>query len=106
MSLPVVAKSKLHADLVMPDPSTNMALDLCHLEPVEVPEGFRRRLDAVLDRVLNTFLRRSDDLRDTVDMIAHFRSPVDALARFQVRVSTCGSHPNGDVHAAVGTMLT
>ena len=58
------------ADLALND----VALNLGHLEPVEVPEGFRRSLDAVLDGILNTLFRRSDDLRDTVDMIAAFET--------------------------------
>jgi hypothetical protein len=33
----------------------DVALDLCHLEPGEVPERFRRRLNTVLDGVLTLF---------------------------------------------------
>ena len=106
-SLRIVAKAQLHADLVVADLAFNdVALNLGHLEPVEVPERFRRSLDAVLDGVLDTFFRRSDDLRDTVDMIAHFRSLVEALDKFQGRDSICGSHPKGDVDAAFDTTLT
>jgi hypothetical protein len=75
-SLWIVAKAKLHANLKM----TNLAiddvtLDLRNLEPVKMPERFRCCLNTVLDGVLHTGLRRSDDLGDAVNMISHSHSP-------------------------------
>jgi hypothetical protein len=46
----------------MPDLAIDdMALDLCHLEPLEIPERFCRRPNAMLDGILDTGFRCSDD---------------------------------------------
>ena len=70
--LPVVAKAELHADLVMADRSVDdMALNLSHLEPFEIPERFSRRLNAMLHGIFDAGFRCSDDLGDAVNMIGH-----------------------------------
>jgi hypothetical protein len=72
MSLRLIAKAKLHTDLVMADLAIDdMASDLCHLEPFEIPERLCRRLNAMLDSILDAGFRCSDDLGDAVNMIAH-----------------------------------
>src|SRR5665213_679427 len=72
LSLRFVAQAELHADLVMADRAVDdMALDLRHLEPFEVPQRLCRRLDAVLHGILDAGLRRADDFGNAVDMFTH-----------------------------------
>jgi hypothetical protein len=82
VSLPVVARAKLHADLVMADRAVDdMAPNLCHLEPFEIPERFSRGLNPMLDGIFDAGFRCSDDLGDAVNMIAHLWSPFEVLVR-------------------------
>jgi hypothetical protein len=80
--LPVVAKAELHADLVMADRSVDdMAPNLCHFKPFEIPERFSRRLNPMLDGIFDAGLRCSDDLGNAVNMIAHLWSPFEVPLR-------------------------
>jgi hypothetical protein len=59
----------------------DVSLDLGYLEPLEIPEGFRSRFDTVLDGILNTGFRCTDDLGDAVNMIAHLPYPATVEGR-------------------------
>ena len=54
-------------DLVIDD----LATDLGHLEPVEVPEGLPGAVQRAADRGLDSLRRRADDLGDPVGALAH-----------------------------------
>jgi hypothetical protein len=62
----------------------DVSLDLGYLEPLEIPEGFRSRFDTVLDGILNTGFRCTDDLGDAVNMIAHLPYPATVGVRGRI----------------------
>jgi len=96
--LRLVAKAKLHTDLVMADTTiADVSLDLGDLEPLEIPEGFRSRFDTVLDGILNTGFRCADDLGDAVNMIAHLRYPATVGVRGEFQPGVCGGVPDGSL---------
>jgi hypothetical protein len=53
----------------------DVAARLHHLEPADLPERARGAADGVLDRVLDAYLRGTDDLDDAVDVIGDLILP-------------------------------
>lgn len=54
----IVSQAQFHANLEMANFAIDdVTLDLCHLEPLKMTESFRRRLNAVLNGVLDTGFR-------------------------------------------------
>ena len=61
-----------HGDLEVLDVTLDdVAPDLGHLEPVEVPDGFGRPPHAVAHRLLDAVARGADDFGDPVGAVAH-----------------------------------
>src|SRR5271170_5960741 len=49
----------------------DVAAGLDHLEPAQLAQGLRCPGNRPLDRVVDAFLGRADDLNDTIDVIFH-----------------------------------
>src|SRR5262249_8590104 len=70
----------------------HMAPGFDNLEPVDAPDRLRGACDRIPDRVVDTNFRRTDQLNDLIDMVAHFRILLDATGTYK--------QPTGDAHAA------
>src|SRR3546814_3203681 len=70
----LVAEAELHADLEMTDGILDdVAADLGHLEPLEVPQRLRGGADGVADRVVERVGRGAVDLGAGLDVARHGR---------------------------------
>src|SRR3954453_20696783 len=68
-------EADLETDLEVLDRAVlDLAADVGHLEPVDVPQGLRGTGDRVVDRVLVSLGRRPDDLGDAVGAVRHLLS--------------------------------
>src|SRR3546814_4907437 len=68
----LVAEAELHADLEMANGIVDdVAADLGHLEPLEVPQRLRGGADGVADRVVERVGRGAVDLGDGIDVARH-----------------------------------
>ncbi len=66
------AETDLEADLIVRHLAVDdLAADLGHLEPVEVPQGLRRPAQRAADRRVHPLRRGADDLGDAVRTFAH-----------------------------------
>src|SRR5712691_1800835 len=55
----------------------DLAADLGHLEPVQVPQGLRRAVQRAADRGLDSLRGCAHDLGDTIGTFAHVPSRVE-----------------------------
>src|SRR3546814_5991758 len=72
----VCSSDLLHADLEMANGIVDdVAADLGHLEPLEVPQRLRGGADGVADRVVERVGRGAVDLGDGIDVARHGAVP-------------------------------
>src|SRR5215472_13719946 len=72
------AEAELDADLVVGDPAVDdLAPDLGHLEPVQVPQGLRGALQRASDRRLDPLRRGAHDLGNAIRTVGHSSSILD-----------------------------
>ena len=81
----------------------DMAARLHHLKPANLAQRARGAADAVLNRVLDAFLRGTGDLNDAVNVIGHRLSPCGKMRQHApVRLTSKCRRGKSTLHSSTG----